>query len=872
MIEVKHSLALSLIGASLLLVGCDSTTISSDSLQSDPETDDSQTTVIPDDLLSGVNLADNSGFENGLDGWVEVEPAFTSEDTVLGVGSAKVEDNGSISQVIAVEPGTRYRVTGWIEGDGIIFVDIPGSTARESAMASGEGYDPIEFEFDTGTATTVTITGATTAGTGTVRFDELTVIKAGESANGGETETVINLADNGGFENGLDGWVEVEPAFTSEDTVLGVGSAKVEDNGSISQVIAVEPGTRYRVTGWIEGDGIVFVDIPGSTSVVSASAIGEGFDPFEFELDTGTAESITITGATTAGTGTVRFDELAVIRVGESTGGSDTGTGTGTGTNLTDNGGFEDGLAGWVEVEPASTSGDSVVGEGSAKVEDTGSISQVIAVEPGARYRVTGWIEGDGIVFVSIPGNTSGASAKGFGEGFDPIEFEFDTGTAESVTITGATSFGTGTVRFDALTVIKVGESANSGETETETETETTDEIAVKPADAVEVVLNGTFENDLEGWTELEPALTTAQAFEGNGGAKLNNSGSVSQRVFLEPSSIYRLTAWIEGDPTVSVLVDGRTVSVSGTDTLCTQCGNGTEFVPVTLEFETGNADFGEVSVTASASASDSRVDNVSVYKISNNPVVGPQPVDPNTVFDYSIWALEGDNPITRDGLLAFHALEQCVVTPNGNGCRHEQKIQTSARFGLTEQYERFSADINATLSPGSETIVAQHHPEGTGTLTALYLSDTSTPVEYPNVVNGVPNDGIFDVYVLIRNGLVDADGTVLNDAFILGTIESGDTFNFEVINDHGEITMTGLGRTGTVTSADSSNSFFKFGNYHQARDPVNRERIVLEKPLDDAAKPLFRAYYSSYNITESTLVFSDVYYERVIDEEVINP
>ena len=92
------------------------------------------------------------------------------------------------------------------------------------------------------------------------------------------------------------------------------------------------------------------------------------------------------------------------------------------------------------------------------------------------------------------------------------------------------------------------------------------------------------------------------------------------------------------------------------------------------------------------------------------------------------------------------------------------------------------------------------------------------------------------------------------------------------LFNDHGEITMTGLGRTGTVTSADSSNSFFKFGNYHQARDPVNRERIVLEKPLDDAAKPLFRAYYSSYNITESTLVFSDVYYERVIDEEVINP
>lgn len=377
----------------------------------------------------------------------------------------------------------------------------------------------------------------------------------------------------------------------------------------------------------------------------------------------------------------------------------------------------------------------------------------------------------------------------------------------------------------------------------------TTPPTSPTPSGNGNIVFNGTFENSLSGWAQVEPATGSGDSYEGAGAGKVSSSGALSQDVFLVPGSQYSFSAWIQGNPTIGIDVGGQTYSVSGS-------GTDSSYSLVTFEFASGNSDTGRVFLQASSSSDSQRADNIEVIKISGN---SGTTVNPNTVFDFSIWDVEGESPITRDGNLQYDALEQCVITPNGNGCRHEQKIRESERYGLTEQYERFAADIQPFLSDGSETIVAQHHPQATGTLSALYVTDREDP--WPDVDNGVASDGIFDLVATIRK-----PGSTSNNSVVFGTIKSGQSFRYEVINDHGVLTMTALGKTYTVTSADSSASYFKFGNYQQAREPVSGERIDLPKPHGDDARAKFLDYYDDLGLTQSSVVFRNVEYFRSID------
>ena len=69
---------------------------------------------------TGGNLVSNGTFEDGLNGWDEVEPASESGQTYAGSGSAKISDDGSISQILTIKPDTQYQVSAWIEGNGRI--------------------------------------------------------------------------------------------------------------------------------------------------------------------------------------------------------------------------------------------------------------------------------------------------------------------------------------------------------------------------------------------------------------------------------------------------------------------------------------------------------------------------------------------------------------------------------------------------------------------------------------------------------------------------------------------------------------------------------------------------------------------------------
>lgn len=210
-------------------------------------------------------------------------------------------------------------------------------------------------------------------------------------------------------------------------------------------------------------------------------------------------------------------------------------------------------------------------------------------------------------------------------------------------------------------------------------------------------------------------------------------------------------------------------------------------------------------------------------------------------------WQAEGSDPRVGDSLV-FDALRERFVTSNGNGWRHELKIKQDQRVAMTAAYEELSATLTAELSDGSKTIVAQHHADGTGTIVKLYIADTSEG----GLLDSQAKNGVFDVYV--RMARSDGSGEA---KYALGTIRSGDSFRFSMINDYGTVTMSAFGQRFELEVEDSSKSFLKFGNYLQAQDAETGEDV------DDSGD--WASFYSDAGITTSVLTFSDVTHIRQV-------
>lgn len=211
---------------------------------------------------------------------------------------------------------------------------------------------------------------------------------------------------------------------------------------------------------------------------------------------------------------------------------------------------------------------------------------------------------------------------------------------------------------------------------------------------------------------------------------------------------------------------------------------------------------------------------------------------------------------------MTFNALNAQHVTPNGNGWRHELKIKLDGgyRVGMTEVYELFKATIRADLTPGSKTIVAQHHAATTATITKLYIADLDETgfSKAPDVSssNSKSMDGIFDVY--IRLAKPDGSGETKH---LLTTIQSGESFDFEEENDHGVVTVSINGQSlSPITVNDSSASYFKFGNYLQAQNPETGDKLASGDGDGDWAD-----FYAEY-FTTSDITFTNMSYIRIVD------
>ena len=204
----------------------------------------------------------------------------------------------------------------------------------------------------------------------------------------------------------------------------------------------------------------------------------------------------------------------------------------------------------------------------------------------------------------------------------------------------------------------------------------------------------------------------------------------------------------------------------------------------------------------------------------------------------------EGNLPYTESGELRFSALASRFLTRNGSGWRNELSKKQDLRKSMYETSEALSGTVSFFLSPGSKTIFVQYHDISTGTILKVCIADTFRK----NVFNGIPNDGIFDIFMCVN----EPDGVERTYPFL--AIESGSSFEFTMENECGDITVSINGMKIRRTSGDSKDAYLKFGDYLQAQDPATGEQ--------EKNKNRYGEFYEQHGMQQDELVFTGLAYE----------
>ena len=112
----------------------------------------------------------------------------------------------------------------------------------------------------------------------------------------------------------------------------------------------------------------------------------------------------------------------------------------------------------------------------------------------------------------------------------------------------------------------------------------------------------------------------------------------------------------------------------------------------------------------------------ITLIGVSVVPTAAQSTDIPAYITDGTYFELEGTNPdpLIDSATLEFLPLEAQVGTPNGNGWRHEYKIDESIRRPLGAHYERFEATYTVSMSDAAKSIIVQYHGDSP-TLMKMY-------------------------------------------------------------------------------------------------------------------------------------------------------
>lgn len=353
-------------------------------------------------------------------------------------------------------------------------------------------------------------------------------------------------------------------------------------------------------------------------------------------------------------------------------------------------------------------------------------------------------------------------------------------------------------------------------------------------------LVNHQFEEGYSGWVRHQPTSLVGFAQRGDTAVRTKFAGGrVAQTVEVEQGRSYLVTAWVAGNGAIGATIGGEEFAVE-------QRGSSERYKKVEVRFESGDAD--EVTIFGAHLDGTGWFDDFRLWQL-------PEQGSSDSEIDLACWEAEGPDPQDGDAFV-FDALQANVVTLSGNGPRHELKIRQECRGALDSFYEELSGRITVDMSPGAKSIVTQYHTSGIGTLVKLYVSDSREH----GFDDSNPANGVFDVYVRM-----DLGGTVGEVKHPLGSVERGEWFDFSVINDHGEVTVSAsndnfsASATEIIGGRSEPDSYLKMGNYLQAQNPYNLENE------DDPA--LWDELFASLGIDTAVLTFTNVQHQSLPDE-----
>ena len=222
------------------------------------------------------------------------------------------------------------------------------------------------------------------------------------------TGTTGNLILNGSFESGMTGWANwgnatvVTGQASSGTSALAAGP---DSGGAGYDVGGVVPGSTYRLTAQarvsVAGDavyvGVNFLDqwgLPATQNAVRVTGAAYTTVTFEAVAPANAVKAVVYVWKN-AGSGLAYVDEFAFAAVDASA------PGAASSNNLVTNGGFESGLANWVDWGNSASATQAAAGSSAAQVgTGAGGFGQHVlgGVVPGNRYRLTAQAR------VSVPG------------------------------------------------------------------------------------------------------------------------------------------------------------------------------------------------------------------------------------------------------------------------------------------------------------------------------------------------------------------------------------------------------------------------------------------------------------------------------------
>ena len=526
------------------------------------------------------NLLQNGNFEQGADGWSMGGGTALSTDARDGKQAVLMTHTSAwgeaLTQTVSVAANTDYtlsfwtkRVAGGAAWDMFVYnkdtMTVVPLTAGTNWFAPGSDWTQVTVEFNSTTATTLFIKFCPESSpAGQVLLDDAVLSKT--DGDTPDTPTVSVALQNGGFEQGAEGWSLGGLTAVSTDAHGGKQAMLLSHpyawGEALTQTLTAAADTDYVLSFWakrVSGSGAwdLFVYNADAMSVLSLTAGTNWFGPgadwtrFTVEFNSAAAASLFIKFCPeSANGGEILLDDVTLSVKGAEPDQPDTPDQPDLPVGL-QNGDFEQGTAGWVIGGKTAVSTDAHGGKQAMLLSHPHAwgeaLTQTLAVAADTDYVLSFWakrVSGDAAwdLFVynadamSVLSLTAGTNWFGPAAEWTQFTVEFNSAAAASLFIKFCPESDTsGQVLVDDVLLYKKGE----------------EPVEPDQPDEAAGLLNGDFELGDQYWSMGGgTAISTADMHSGVNAVLLTHTSAwgeaLTQTVTVKANTVYTLTFWVK--------------------------------------------------------------------------------------------------------------------------------------------------------------------------------------------------------------------------------------------------------------------------------------------------------------------------------------